>query len=315
LTETRSTSTSVGLFAILVVAWGLNYLFVPYGLQVASPLWLAWFRALVGALGVLVIVRWMGGYGHLDARGRRDAMLIGIPNTALFYGLWFEAARSIAPGETAVVVYTFPLWVAILSGPVLHDRIPAVGWVGIAAGFAGVVLISQPWAVSSRSTSFLAILELVIAAISWAIGTILFQWRFRARETAEANSYQFVGGVVGLSLGVAVISPTPFPQIGLHLAIALLWIGVIGTAVAYAVWFDLLSKTPAATLSAYVFLVPVVALVASLAIGTEHLDLIGALGVLLVLSGIFAIGRYGPSAGERWTAARAARDSPAGRRG
>jgi len=168
LTGTRSTSTTVGLFAILVVAWGLNYLFVPYGLQVASPLWLAWFRAAVGALGVLAIVRWTSGYGHLDARGRRDAMLIGIPNTAIFYGLWFTAARSIAPGETAVLVYTFPLWVAILSGPMLHDRVSAVGWGGIAAGFGGVVLISQPWAVSSHSASFVAILGAATSQISYS---------------------------------------------------------------------------------------------------------------------------------------------------
>jgi drug/metabolite transporter (DMT)-like permease len=294
LTDRRLSLTTAVLFGIMVVAWGLNYLFVPFGLQAASPLWLAWMRAVVGALGVLVIVRWTSGYGQLDARGRRDAVLIGIPNTAVFYALWFEAARTVPPGETAVLVYTFPLWVAILSGPVLHDQISRTAWLGIGAGFAGVFLISQPWTASSHAASLLAIVELLAAAVSWATGTILFQKRFRPNEAAEANSYQFVGGVAGLTLAVALASPTPLPHLGLTLLYTMLWLGVIGTAIAYAIWFDLLSRTPAATLSAYVFLVPVVALVASLALGREHLDPVAGIGVLLVLVGLYAIGRRAP---------------------
>jgi drug/metabolite transporter (DMT)-like permease len=294
VSEERSAELTIVLFFVLIIAWGLNYLFVPYGLAVASPLWLAWMRAAVGAVGVMVIVRATSGYGTLDARGRRDAILIGLPNTAIFYALWFTAARTIAPGETAVVVYTFPLWVALLSGPLLASPVARAGWAGIAAGFAGVVLISQPWTASSHSGSVLASLELLAAAICWAIGTVLFQRRFRPSEAAEANSFQFIGGVAGLSVMVVALAPTPLPQPTVQLGITLLWLGVIGTAIGYAIWFDLLSRTPAATLSAYVFLVPVVALVASLALGREHLDPVGALGVLLVLVGVYIIGRYGP---------------------
>src|SRR5271170_916183 len=107
------------LLAVLVLTWGFNYLFVDVGLTSAGPVWLAAMRAGFGFVGTVVLVTVARGWGRLDAIGRRDAMLLGIPNTTLFFGLWFVAARSVPPGIASVVIYTFPLWVAVLSAPVL----------------------------------------------------------------------------------------------------------------------------------------------------------------------------------------------------
>ena len=124
-------------YLLIVVFWGFNYLFVNLGLEFASPLWLAALRAGVGALSTLAIVSGFGGWGTLDRAGKRDALLLGIPNTALFFGLWFWAARSVLPGIAAVVVYTFPLWVALLSagtGPGPDRAALGVGRRGIRRG-------------------------------------------------------------------------------------------------------------------------------------------------------------------------------------
>ncbi len=279
------------LFLFLSVVWGLNFLFIRIGLDDASPLWLALLRAAVGAAATAVMLVPLHTWRELDARGRRDALLLGIPNTTLFYAFLFAALESVLPGVAAVLTYTFPLWVAVLSPFVLGHRLTIKHWGAVAGGFLGVVLIAHAWTVFTSGVSALAVLELLGAALSWALGTVLFQRRFRREEMLEANAFQLFGGTAGLAVLVVAFTPVPLPTWTGPLAATLLWTGVLGTTLAYSIWFWLLGRTRAATLSAYVFLVPVVALGASALFFGERLDVEQLGGVFLVLLSIYGIAR------------------------
>jgi len=283
-----SESTRV-LFGVVVLVWGLNYIFVDLGLELAGPLWLATLRAVLGLVGSALIVTTSGGWGRLDGRGRRDAFLIGLPNITAFFGLWFEAARSVLPGVTAVLIYTYPLWVAVFSAPLLAHRLTARHWVSILVGFSGVALISQIGSASESHLPVAPVLELLAAAVAWATATVAIQRRFRREEMLEANVYQLMGGVVGLLAFTLVLTPMPPDLLQPALWGTVVWLGLLGTAIAYSVWFDLLGRTRAATLSAYLFVVPVVALIASAVVFSERLSALQLVGVGFVLASIYGI--------------------------
>ncbi len=287
---------SAGLFGLTVLAWAGNYLFVRIGLDYASALWLAALRALVGAAGLAVWAVLRPQALSLDGRGRRDALLLGIPNTALFLGLWFVAASRVAAGQAAVVIYTFPLWVALFSAPVLGRRLTTGHIAAVSVGFGGIVLLSQPWSAGASVGSSVALAELLAAAVSWAIATVLFQRRFRAEELPEANLWQLVGGSAALLPAALLVPFGTVPSFGGPLLLSLVWLGVFGTAFAYAVWFALLARMPAATLSAYSFLVPLVALALSVAFVGERIDGVQAGGIALVLASIYFVARGRPAA-------------------
>jgi drug/metabolite transporter (DMT)-like permease len=284
-------ATTWGLFLVVAVIWGFNYIFANLGLEFASPLWLAMLRAAVGVLASAAILAAFGGGRTLDRRGRRDAMLIGIPSITVFFALWFEAASAVLPGFASVVINTLPLWIALLSAPILSHRLTARHWMSVAVGFAGVVLISQIGTLADSSVPPAAVLELLLAAISWALATVLFQRRFRREEMLEANLFQLTGGTIGLVVLVLVLAPTPLPTWGAGLLVTVAYLGILGTAVGYSIWLDLLGRTRAATLGAYLFVVPVVALAASAVIFHEHLSYTQLIGVVLVLASIYGIGR------------------------
>ncbi|MGI0151625.1 MAG: DMT family transporter, partial [Thermoplasmata archaeon] len=260
--EGSSEATSVALYSVLVIAWGLNYVVLRWGLEVAGPLWLAFLRAGVGALGVLVFLVATGRTGALDRAGRLDAMLLGVPTTGLFFGLWFVAALSVPPGQSAVLIYTFPLWVAILSAALFRHRLGAGPILSIALGFAGVILVSQPWRTGGAALPPLAVAELLGGALAWAIGTVIFQRRFEGVEVAEANLYQLAGGTAVLLVASLLLDPSP-PEVSSRLLLVTLWLGLVGTSVAYAIWYALLDRYSAVSLSAYTFLIPLAALAAS----------------------------------------------------
>jgi drug/metabolite transporter (DMT)-like permease len=279
-----------GLVLLLSVLWGFNFVFIKVGLADAGALWLALLRAGVGAGSTAALVYAFGAHGRLDGKARRDALLIGIPSTTGFYALLFSGLDAVLPGFASVLVYSFPLWVAILSPWALgHPLTRRLGG-ALAVGFAGVILVSQPWGDFGGRISTVPVVELLAGAFSWALGTVLFQRRFPREQMVEANVYQLLGGTAGLAVVVAILAPSPLPAWTPGLFAVLLWIGVAGTAIAYTVWSYLLGHTRAVTISAYLFLVPVVTLIASAAIFHELLDPVQLLGVGLVLVSIYGIG-------------------------
>lgn len=279
------------LLGLTIVAWGMNYLFVRVGLGAATPLWLAALRAGTGAVALGLYLLAVPPPVRLRGNDRRFALLIGVPNTAIFLGLWFVAAATVPPGQAAVLIYTYPLWVALFSVPLLEHRLGSLHWVSIAVGFGGIFLVSQPWVGASSRPPLISFLELLASAVSWAISTVLVQRRFRPEQMPAVNGYQILAGGATL-LGLALLfDPRHLPVPGLTLWVSVFWLGVVGTAFAYAVWFDLLGKVPAATLSGYAFLVPLVALGASAAFLGERLDLIQGAGVAAVVGSIYGVSR------------------------
>jgi drug/metabolite transporter (DMT)-like permease len=291
MAERPGTLTLGAGFAAVVTIWGLNYLFVRAGLDLAAPLWLAALRAGIGAIGVSVFLLPRPRTPPLGLRARGTALLLGVPNTALFFGLWFLGATQVMPGETAVVIYTFPLWVAILAGPLLRDRLGGLAWAAVLAGFVGVALLSQPWAGGASSLRLLPVAELLAGSVSWAVGTVLMKRYFRPPQLLEANAYQMLGGAAALLAAAVVISPGAIPAPTLPLLGDVLWLGLVGTAVAYSIWFYLLGRVPVSTLTGFTFAVPLVALGASAVVFGERLDVVQGLGVLLVVLAIIVVGR------------------------
>ena len=278
------------LYLGIVVAWGLNYVFVRWGLLDSGPVWLAALRALVGGAGVAAFVLLTHRAGRLSPAERRDAVLIGIPTTGIFFGLWFYAAGSVPAGQAAVIIYTYPLWVALFSAAAFRTGVRASEAVAIALGFAGVVLVSEPWVRSAGAPPPLAVLELLVAAVAWAVGTVAFKARFTGPAVHEANLYQLLGGSVLLVLAGAAFEPhgvSGSPQ----LVGVLIWLGLVGTAFGYAAWYTLLDRYPAVTVSSYLFLVPVVALAASIALLGETLASVQVAGVACVVVSIYVTAR------------------------
>ena len=283
------------LYAGMILAWGLNFIFVRLGLASSPPLWLAALRALLGTAGCAgLFLLWRPRVG-LTARERRDALLLGVPTTGLFFGLWFSAAALVPPGEVAVIVYTYPLWVVVLDFLLVGQRAPVLAWASVAIGFLGVVLLEQPWTEGSSRIPPLAIAELVLAAASWAVGTVLLKSRIRGPGLRTANVYQLLSGTALLLLAAAVLEPHPTITLDASLVASLVWLSLIGTALAYVVWFMLLERFPAPTVSTWAFLTPVVALIASVIIFGERLVPIQLVGVSAVLAGAFVIARVSAS--------------------
>ncbi len=279
------------LFCGVVLAWGLNFIFIRIGLHDAPPLWLAFMRAATGTAGIAVYQSMRRQSRRLSMAELRDALLAGVPNTAVFFGALFAGELRVPPGTTSILVYTFPLWVSLLSAPLLKVSLSRNTWVSIAAGFTGIVLVSEPWKQTLNGSSMIFVLILILGAFSWAVGTVLVKKRFDRETLGSVNLWQMASGTFILLIAALLFEPRGVITPSVQLVESIIWLGLIGSTFAYMAWYMLLGKYNAAQLSAWTFMVPVTALVASAFLFGERLSAVQATGVLFVLLSIYGVNR------------------------
>jgi drug/metabolite transporter (DMT)-like permease len=226
-------------------------------------------------------------------------VLTGIVGVALFYEGLAEGAERAGAGPTAVLVNSTPFFVLVAGWVFLQERVTWRGILGLIVGFAGVVLIVSSQLGSDVSTSDLIIGSVLAlaAAIGWGVTTLIIKWlvvRESSLDLVGLTAGQHVVGAVALVLLAVGIGDsgqaTDWGSGELWGGVAFLAIG--SSAIAYLAFFAALRRVEAAQASAWLFLVPVVAVVVELALG-EVPDGIVLVGMALAIAGVVLISLFG----------------------
>lgn len=269
----------------------MNYSVVKMGVGLLPPLWFALLRSVTGLLFSLALLWVIRPRSSLTRRQRLQAILLGIPGSALFYGFWNLGATQIAPGLASVFIYTYPLWTLFLSIPILNDW-PGGKKTGAAfLGFFGVALTAQIGFISVSAGQIGAVLELIVAGFGFAFMNTCFKKLFGKDQLLRANVWQLAGSLIVLAPWAFITTPSPKIDFGPDLLFVLIWVGGIGTAFVYVAFFTLMSRYSVSSLTAYFFLVVVVALVSAYLISAETIDALQAAGVVAIIVAIYLVGQ------------------------
>ncbi len=279
-------------FLLVVVAWGFNYPFLRLGTEFALPAFLFFLRALAGLLFVIPLLRGLGWQVALPRRQVVRALAIGAIGYGAFFLFWGYAAAGVPPGEASVFIYLFPIWVLLLSVPLLGQRPLPLQLAGVFLGFGGVVLVAG---VGTRALGGSPgdLLLLTAAGACWAIGTVLSKRAFGRFEMVTANAWQLAAGTAVLGGVGFATEPWGSIQWTGDLLVVVAWSGILGTGAAYLIWYYLLAHNSAGPLSAFTFLVVVVAWVGSITLFQESIDPVQVAGVALILIALYLVGRGG----------------------
>ena len=226
-------------------------------------------------------------YGHL-----RSWALI---NIAIPFALITWAEQSVDSSLAAILTSPVPLFAAVLAPFFLPDEpIRLNGLVGLAVGFVGVVILVEPGPVGvrRRSTSMLALLA---AAASYACGADL---RPAQRPRPAPDRAGRLPGHVRVPVHVASwpsCSSSRSPSTPDAQAIfSILWLGLLGSGLAYLCFFRLLGPWGATRLTMVAYVIPVVGIALGFLVLGETIDGRVVIGTLAILAGIAIVnGRYG----------------------
>jgi probable blue pigment (indigoidine) exporter len=279
----RLTST---LFAALApIAWGTTYLVATELLPDGRPMLAAALRALPAGLLLLVAFRRLP-----EGVWWWRASVLGTLNIGLFFALLFVAAYRLPGGVAATVGAFQPLAVSLLAWPLLGERLSRTKAVAGSVGVLGVGLLVLQGSVALDPLGLAAALA---GTLSMAAGVVLTKRWGRPAPLLVFTSWQLVAG--GLLLApLAYLLEGPPPVMSPTNGAGLLYLGIVGTAGAYALWFRGIGRLPASSVSFLGLLSPVVASTLGFLVLGETLEPAQLLGAGLVFAGVL----LGQSAGE-----------------
>lgn len=272
------------LFTISV--WGVTFISTKVLLQDFSPVEIMVYRLILAA-GALFIVSpprslrdVLGGGWKMAAAGLTGVTLYFLfQNLALSYTL---------AANVSVLVSAAPLLTALVSRVVLREKLGAGFYLGFAVAMMGIILIAYNGSFVLRLNPLGDVLSL-LAALSWAFYSVLIVKI--GREGAETLSLTRKVVAYGLILTLPVLPLFGF-RAGMERLVALpnllnlLFLGVVASGLCYLTWNYAVGRLGAVRTSVYIYLIPLVTILASaLALG-ERVTSVGGLGMGLILSGM-----------------------------
>ncbi len=266
--------------ALAPVVWGTTYLTTTTFLPPGHPLLIATVRALPAGFILLLVARRLptGSWWW-------RSWVLGALNFTVFFGCLFIAADRLPGGVAAVVGGIQPLIVAVLGWRILSERLTVVTIIAGTAGVIGVGLIVAPGDAALDPVGVAAALS---GAVSMAVGTVLTKRWGAGQPPLAVTAWQLLAGGILLAALTAVVEPPPdalptAPQLG-----AYAYLTLVGTALAYVLWFRGVRSLPT-HLPAFVGLLsPVVAVVLGLVVAGETLSALQAVGLVTVLASVTA---------------------------
>ncbi|GGM68319.1 EamA family transporter [Thermogymnomonas acidicola] len=287
-------------FLVMSSFWALNYPLVKIALLYEDPYYLLVFRVLFAAVFSLAImhskIRIPDGW-----RGQAKVAVLGMLNIVLFMEFWFAGEATETSSLSSIIIYTYPILATLLAIPVLGERVSGTRGLGAALGLAGVVLIFVDHLVVHASAG---LYFLIIGALSWAFGTVYYRKYLSKYDPIAVNTMQFVYALPVTAVVAAFTGPFSLGGFGWQFIGITVYMGSLGTFVAYLIYLRLYRKYSVSAISSYFFLVPALSIVFGYAILHETISAISAAGFVLIGIGIFLTSR-GSGARVRGTAAGA----------
>jgi len=180
----------------------------------------------------------------------------------------------------ATMIATTPLWAAVFAG--FWGRWPTkVEIGGLVLGFAGVVLLNLEGSLRADPTGALI---LVLAAICWAFGSI-WGTHLKLPPGLMAGAAEMLAGGCVIILAGVVHGERPILPTG-HALIALLYLVLFGSLIAFSAYAFLLQRVRPALATSYAFVNPVIAVLLGVGLASEQISGRGIVALFVIVGGV-----------------------------
>ncbi|MGA7489234.1 MAG: DMT family transporter [Xanthobacteraceae bacterium] len=265
------------------LCWGLTWPAMKLALDEIPP-----FSMRVGTSGIATLT--LFALALLQRRDLRPhspraaahLVVAGCLNVACFTVLTAFAQLATTTSRVTVLTYTMPIWAALFARPVLGERLTPMRGVGLLLCAGGLTVLVWPLIGSSDVTG------LVLAsttAVTWAAGTVYLKWARVKADPMAITVWQLLVALVITTAGLLLFEGSLhlWPVHPLALS-ALIFSGLVGSALAFLLWFEIVRRLPATSASLGVLSVPVVGVVASMLVLGERPSINDTIGFMLILS-------------------------------
>ena len=281
-------------FCALGIIWGSNFIYMKWASEVISPLQIVFIRILFGFIPVFMYAYLKKELKIADLKYSVHFFVMSLLGTIIYYYFFVKASSLLLSGVAGALSGSIPLFTFILALIFIkEERANLFSTMGVTIGFIGVVLIANPFALDLFSTNIKGVLSIVIGSfvigssfvyakkfivplrlhfaalatyqLGFALFVLLFIIDFNGIENIYSDTHIFLGSVFGL--------------------------GLLGTGVAYIIYYFLIENLGAIAASSVTYLPPLVALFIGYIFVGENITLVDFMATILIFVGVFLINK------------------------
>lgn len=285
------------LFA--VAAWGASFVATKIALKYAEPGTIVWLRF---AMGVMILGLTVGLNKQFALPKGRDwgyFALLGF--LGITFHQWLQSTGLLTAQATtsAWIVATIPVFMALLGLLILHERLARYQVAGIFLAAVGVLLVITKGNLTTLVTGKFGTpgdFLILISAPNWAVFSALSRSGLQKHSSTRMMFYVmsfgwiFTSILFFLSSGIGQIVSIPWDG-----WIAITFLGVFCSGIAYIFWYDALKVLPVAQTGAFLYLEPVVTVIVAALVLREAILLATLIGGITILIGVWLVNHPGQS--------------------
>lgn len=294
-----SRAALITAFATIYVVWGSTYLGIRVAVETLPPFLMAGARFLVSGGLMVAWVAWQRGF-RPTRRQWLDNSIIGGLLLLGGNGLVSWAEQKVPSGIATLIISIGPVFIVLLDWLVLAvgrdpqrgSRPNAAIFLGLALGFAGLAVLVGPDVRGGGSLDPWRVLGLLVACLSWSVGSIYSRYARDPAEPFTAAAMQQVAGCVWVSL-VSLLLGEPFrfdvAAVSMRSVAAWAYLVVAGSLVGFTTFVWLMKHSSPAKVSTYAYVNPVVAVFLGWLVLDEPVSPRIFLGAAVIIGGVAII--------------------------
>lgn len=271
------------LLIVLSFIWGYNWVVMKKGISYMPDLYFAFFRAFFGSLLLFGILAF--NKKSLKIKHVKYTSILGILQTTGFVGFTLLALRFGEAGKTAILVYSMPFWLMVLSWKILKEKSDKIEILSNILAFLGLFFVLKPWNMNLSGGALGDVLA-ILSALSWAFSVIWQKLHMDLNKDIIAiNAWQMIIGSSGL-LALAFLLEHFYIKFSYYLLFAILYNAVLGNALAWIIWSYAIKRLPPGIMGLTMLLAPIIGMVSSMLELGEKMGIYEAFGSFLIVLGL-----------------------------
>jgi drug/metabolite transporter (DMT)-like permease len=273
------------LLVLLTFAWGLSWPTMKIALDEVG----LWALRIFGlSISTVSLFFWMKFRG-ISLAIPRGTRFVHIFIASFFNIIGFSFFASLAQlyattSRVVIINYSMPIWGSLLAWLILGERLNRMSAIGLALCVAGIGILVYPVVVSDSAVGLLLAHGCMLC---WAFGTIYMKWARIPGDKVAITAWQIAIGAVVMIVSYFVYNGPSLPvftPVSWQAALAVLYNGLIGTGLAYLLWFAILDRLPTATASLGTLANPVIGIIFSVILLGERPTMADIVGFALIFT-------------------------------
>lgn len=297
------------LLLFLASLWGPSFLFIKVAVAEVPPITLVFLRVSLAAVVLFVILRWQGGVIPADRQMLKHLAIMALIHNSVPFVLFSWGEQYISSALASILNGTTPIFTIILAHFfVADDTLTPTKVSGTILGMGGLLLLIAPSFASGLAVTTWGLLAVTTAAVSYGVAIVYSRNHLRGLPFLVAPTMQMAFASLYL-LPFSLLIDRPWqlafpswPAVASVVALALL-----GTAVAFVVYYRLLEGADASYVSMVTYVVPVFGVILGVLVLHEKLEWTTYLGCGLILVGVMIVNGVFKQIGQVWQTAVARR--------